>query len=59
MSRIHIPIGDAYEVQTWDELHDRWLPWSFAADWPEAQAGCDHAIYHCGIDKGKARIVKL
>lgn len=59
MSRIHIPIGDAYEVQTWDELHDKWTVWSYGSTFAEAQAGSDHARDCCRISKGKVRIVKL
>ncbi len=59
MSRLHIPLGDAYEIQTWDELHDKWRVWSYAGTWEEAQAGSDHARMHCRIARGKVRIVKL
>lgn len=54
-----IPLGDAYEIQTWDEIHDRWLPWSFAATFIEAQEASDHARDKCSVAKGKVRIVKL
>ena len=59
MNKLHVPLGDAYEIQTWDELHDKWIVWSFATSWGEAEKLSDHARDHCHIAKGKVRIVKV
>ena len=57
--RIHIPQGDHFEIQVWEDTRDRWEVWSFASDWTEAQRMSDHAREAGHLPGIKVRIKRL
>jgi hypothetical protein len=58
-SKIHIPLGDHFEIQVWEDTRDRWEAWSYADDWPEAKRLSDHARQAACLPGIKVRIKRL
>lgn len=58
-NKIHIPLGDHFEIQVWADDRDRWEYWSSASDWSEAKRLSDHAREAGSLPGIKVRIKRL
>ena len=58
-SKLHIPLGDNFEIQVWADDRDKWEYWSSASDWTEARKLSDHAREAAQLPGIKVRIKRL
>lgn len=58
-SKIHIPLGDHFEIQVWADDRDRWECYGYSDKWSEAQDISDHARKSGQLPGIKVRIKKL
>lgn len=58
-NKIHIPLGDRFEIQIWADDRDRWECYGFSDRWDEAQSIGDHARKTGQLPGIKVRIKRL